>query len=100
MTIDSLSVWRVTKGPNRDWPLAVCDYTSVNARGDLEETDIIHKTWVGESGRIYHNSTHRWYYLDQQEVDDVVVFRNTDSRGLHVPCESMKSLDKHLMVQR
>ena len=77
----------MTSGPNRDWPLAVCDYTSLSPHGDLEETDIIHKTWVGESGRFYSNPNHKWYFLDNQQVDDVVVFRNTDSRGVDIPCK-------------
>ncbi|TAQ88908.1 hypothetical protein B7494_g2748 [Chlorociboria aeruginascens] len=78
-------VWRVTKGPNQDWPLAVCDYTSVDCGADLEATDIVHKEWVGESGRVYHNPKHKWYFLDQQQAQDVIVFRNTDSRGFDIP---------------
>lgn len=79
-----LNMWRVTKGPNRDWPLALCDYNTL-VEQDYEESDIIHRDYVGESARFYCNDAHRWYFLDHQDVDDVVVFRNTDSRGTSIP---------------
>lgn len=81
------SIWRVTKGPNQDWPLALCDYQTIHEQ-DYEESDIIHRDYVGESARFYSNDAHRWYFLDYQDVDDVVVFRNTDSRGTSIPCKS------------
>ncbi|KAF2685914.1 hypothetical protein K458DRAFT_336800 [Lentithecium fluviatile CBS 122367] len=79
-----LNVWRVTKGPNRDWPLALCDYTSLNL-DDVEFSDVVHKDKVGESTRLYANSGHRWYYIDKQTTSEVAIFRNVDSRGLEYP---------------
>jgi len=77
-------VWRVTQGPNDDWPLAICDYSTIDLN-DLESTDVIHKERIGESLRLYHNRSQRWYYLSDQNTDEVTIFRNTDSRGTHIP---------------
>lgn len=77
------SVWRVTKGPNRDWPLGLCDYTTLDLE-DVEFSDVIHKQKVGESTRLHYNHQQRWYYLDNQTTAEVAVFRNVDSRGLEV----------------
>ncbi|KAK0702781.1 hypothetical protein B0H67DRAFT_675987 [Lasiosphaeris hirsuta] len=79
-----INVWRVTDGPNNDWPLAVCGHQTVNP-SDIETTDVIHDTYVGESVRAYYNPNHRWYYLSNQQVDEVVIFCNTDSRGMEFP---------------
>ncbi|PMD44120.1 hypothetical protein L207DRAFT_563173 [Hyaloscypha variabilis F] len=79
-----INVWRVTNGPNDDWPLALCDYNTV-ALDDLEMSDVIHENYVGESVRVYFDPKHQWYFLSEQQDDEVVIFRNTDSRGFEIP---------------
>jgi hypothetical protein len=59
------SVWRVTKGPNRDWPLGLCDYTTLDLE-HVEFSDVIHKQKVGESTRLHYNHQQRWHYLDSR----------------------------------
>ncbi|KAF3144136.1 hypothetical protein TWF703_009431 [Orbilia oligospora] len=78
------TAWRVTKGPNNDWPLAVCDARTVS-REDVEQNDVIHRTHVGESLRLYHNPKHKWHFLSSQEVTEVVLFRNASSKELQLP---------------
>ncbi|KAI1194880.1 hypothetical protein F5X97DRAFT_309774, partial [Nemania serpens] len=84
LSFDFVNVWRVTKEPSRDWPLAVCDYSTISA-DDVEFTDIIHRDHVGENLRLYSNSHHKWYFLDHQQVSEVLVFRNIHAEGLEVP---------------
>ncbi|EGX45093.1 hypothetical protein AOL_s00173g194 [Orbilia oligospora ATCC 24927] len=79
-----INAWRVTKGPNNDWPLAVCDARTVS-REDVEQNDVIHRTHVGESLRLYHNPKHKWHFLSSQEVTEVVLFRNASSKELQLP---------------
>ncbi|KAJ3535230.1 hypothetical protein NM208_g7222 [Fusarium decemcellulare] len=78
---DLINVWRVLAGPNDDWPLAVCDYLSVDIEHDITTNDALHLTRVGENWLLYRNQAHRWYYLSAMEEDDLIVFRNTDSMG-------------------
>lgn len=85
----SLSVWRVLKGPNDDWPLALCDFQTVNFSQDVMHNDCLHQTRVGENWLLQANETHQWYYLSAQEESDLIVFRNTDSKGRRA-CELKK----------
>ena len=75
------SVWRVLRGPNNDWPLAVCDYESVDLEADTINCDVIHEHCLGENILLFKNSKHKWYYLSYQDIDDLIVFRNTSSKG-------------------
>jgi len=95
---ESISVWRVTQGPNNDWPLAICDYSTIDLN-DLESTDVIHKERIGESLRLYHNRSQRWYYLSDQNTDEVTIFRNTDSRGTHIPCKHTRSPSNSVVLK-
>lgn len=81
------SVWRPTRGPNRDWPLGLCDYRTVTPE-DIEFNDVVHEGHIGESMRLYANPSHRWYFLDRQTTNQVALFRNTHSDGLEIPCKS------------
>lgn len=74
------SVWRVLRGPNNDWPLGLCDYDSVSPEDSIAN-DFLCSTFVGENKLLHANPNHRWYYLSDQKVDELVVFRNIDSKG-------------------
>ncbi|CAH0055133.1 unnamed protein product [Clonostachys solani] len=52
---------------------------------DVEVNDVIHDTYVGESVRAYFDPGHRWYFLSEQKVEETIMFRNTDSRGMQYP---------------
>lgn len=75
------SVWKILAGPNDDWPLAVCDYLSIDWQRDTTANDALHLQRVGENWLLHHNENQRWYYLSRMETDDLIVFRNTDSKG-------------------
>ncbi|KAI9670068.1 MAG: hypothetical protein M1817_004548 [Caeruleum heppii] len=87
---DQLNIWRVLRGPNNDWPLALCDFRSVEPGRDPILNDVIYAHEVSESYLLHPNEKHEWHYVSDQEVEDVVVFRNTASEGRKVP--SMPSL--------
>ncbi|KAK5652364.1 hypothetical protein OQA88_10556 [Cercophora sp. LCS_1] len=78
---DLINIWKVLAGPNNDWPLAVCDCESVDFAKDYLANDVINERGVGENGLMQYSSRHRWYYLADQEVDDLIVFRNSNSWG-------------------
>ncbi|CAI6089576.1 unnamed protein product [Clonostachys chloroleuca] len=78
---DLINVWKVLKGPNNDWPLAVCDYKTVDLSADTTANDALHLTGVGENWLLHHNNKQRWYYFSSMDIDDLIVFRNSDSKG-------------------
>ncbi|RMJ08400.1 hypothetical protein CDV36_011981 [Fusarium kuroshium] len=80
MDFDILNLWRPLYGPNDDWPLAVCDYTSVED-GDIILNDDLHRDRAVENCLLHPNAAHRWHYIAGQTPEDVLVFRTVDSRG-------------------
>lgn len=69
------------KGPNNDWPLALCDYTSVDIENDTIENDVLHVSNVGENWLLHANKKHSWHYLSDQTPDEIILFRNSNSKG-------------------
>lgn len=75
----AINVWRPLKTVFRD-PLAVCDWSSVDAKKDwIAERFIFPNSW-NELGEISHNPDHRWYYLNQQTPNEPLVFVQYDSK--------------------
>lgn len=74
-------MWRVLKGPNNDWPLALSDFSLINAEKDITTNDALHYKRVGENSLLHHDDAHRWYYLSDMMENDLIVFRNVDSEG-------------------
>jgi hypothetical protein len=73
-------VWKVLRGPNNDWPLALCDYQTIDMENDTISSDVLHERSVGENVILHKNPKHTWYYLSNQDEDDLIVFRNVNSK--------------------
>ncbi|KAK7912200.1 hypothetical protein PG985_014681 [Apiospora marii] len=73
------SLWHPLEGPNQDWPLALCDATSLDSENDLEVTDYVTTTNNREHCMVYNREGHRWWYLSHQEVTEAFIFRQYDS---------------------
>jgi len=71
------SIWRPLRRVTA-WPLAFCDATTV-AAGDLIHCDIVRRRFVGETLFAKHNPGHKWYYLSNQDVNEVAVLQIYDS---------------------
>lgn len=74
----SHSVWKPLRGPLRDWPLALCDAASVQAN-DLTPADVVFDTKVTENMQVHHDAAQKWYYLEDQDPSELLVFRQADS---------------------
>ena len=64
----------------RDWPLTLCDASTVVAENDLEPADLVYADYVIENCQVYHTARQKWYYLRDQTPSEAWVFRQTDSR--------------------
>ncbi|KAG8163191.1 hypothetical protein KVR01_006488 [Diaporthe batatas] len=78
---DIINVWRPLIGPNDDWPLAICDWTTIDSQNDILVNDGIRRDRVDENCLLHYNEAHRWYYIKDQTTEDLLVFRNVDSSG-------------------
>lgn len=55
------------------------DYRSVSKAYDLIAADVIYPHYVGESFNVFHNDSHKWYYLSDQMPEEVLIFKSFDS---------------------
>lgn len=71
-----------------DWPLALCDGRTVDHDADLVETDHIQRKYTGPTMYMMHNPNQRFYYFGGQRDDEVLIFKNFDSKEDACPCKS------------
>ncbi len=95
------SLWRVFSQPPQDWPLAICDYTSVRPDEGLDNRmyfvdEIPDDLYLempadapGASGfEFHHNPDHQWWYFPDMTRDEILFFKLNDSdqsRAWRVP---------------
>lgn len=77
---EPVSIWRPLNKTD-DWPLAVCDYNTIDQDNDIILTDSIRRNMIIEVSLLHYNEAHKWYYLDGHGIEDLLVFRNVDSEG-------------------
>jgi hypothetical protein len=77
------SVWLVLKGPTNDWPLALCDFRTVNIEHDTPTNDIVvgHGDGSIENSLIHFAEGQKWMYRSDMDLEDIILFRQTDSSG-------------------
>jgi len=75
------SVWRPLRGPLYDWPLAVCDASTVDTTNDFTSHDVVYSTKARENIMVFHNEKQKWYYLSGQKPSELLLFRQADTEG-------------------
>ncbi|MCJ1361286.1 hypothetical protein MMC16_000384 [Acarospora aff. strigata] len=73
-----INLWRPIKNPVEDWPLAICDGSTIDME-DLIETDTVRRDYIGSNMFALHRETQAWYYLHKQQADEVLIFKQFDS---------------------
>ncbi|HZF96569.1 MAG TPA: CmcJ/NvfI family oxidoreductase [Allosphingosinicella sp.] len=77
------NVWRSLRPPPQDTPLALCDARSVR-REDMIASDAVAICGTNQRSVEFvsylHDPAHRWGYFSAMEPDEVIVFRQHDSR--------------------
>ncbi|KAF9235941.1 hypothetical protein BU15DRAFT_89359 [Melanogaster broomeanus] len=74
-----INVWRPMSKPSIDYPLALCDYRTVDPARDLVPVALIYPDRVGETFGVKYNEAHRWKYQRDMGVDEVVLIKCYDS---------------------
>ena len=82
---ESINIWRSTKPETiRMMPLAVCDMRSVAPEdivfGDGQNTGNIKQYTKVVDQRLIHGRHQRWYYFPDMTADEVLLFRQYDTR--------------------
>jgi hypothetical protein len=73
-----LNVWRPINGPVEQWPLAVCDRTTMNA-SDLVDAELKWAHRTGYVAVLRHEPRQRWFYVPRMEPAEVLAFTCYDS---------------------
>lgn len=76
-----INAWHPLTGPTRDWPLAVCDASSVDFENDGVPGDIVQIDRVTENMQIHNNEKQQWFYLSDQMPSEMLLFKNADSES-------------------
>ncbi|KAF5667726.1 hypothetical protein FDENT_12034 [Fusarium denticulatum] len=74
-----INIWRPIFHPVEDWPLAVCDGSTVPPE-KLIKVDHVRKHHIGESLYPLECDRYRWYYLNKQTPDEVLLIKMFDSK--------------------
>jgi hypothetical protein len=83
------SVWRPLHHVVEDWPLTVCDGSTVSY-DDLLATDIVREDFeehVGSNMFALYREKCQWYYLSRQKPNEAWIFKQFDSdKGVKARC--------------
>lgn len=74
------SFWKSFQSHGNDWPLALCDYRSINYVADCRVADRVYHDRFTENQHLHFNPGHKWFYVKDLRPDEVVVFRQLDSQ--------------------
>jgi hypothetical protein len=65
----------------KDWPLGLLDYASIDKEKDLVASDNIYTHVIRETYNVLWNERHKWYYLEDQQPDEVLMFKTFDTHA-------------------
>jgi len=75
-----INLWRPISHAAYDWPLALCDYRSVDTKEDLVPTTLRYPDRDGETLGVKYNPNHKWKYVRGMEPDEFVLIKCFDSK--------------------
>jgi hypothetical protein len=72
------NVWRAINGTVEQWPLAICDMTSMK-REDFVDAELRWPHRTGHVCAVRYSPAQRWLYVPSMDVAEVLVFKCYDS---------------------
>ena len=70
-----INLWRPIHHAAWDWPLAFCDFRSIDVKNDLVPTDLVYPDRKGETLSVKYNPNHKWKYLKGMEPDEFALIK-------------------------
>jgi len=74
-----INLWRPISHPAIDWPLALCDYRSIDIKKDVFPVALVYPDREGETMGVKSNENHKWKYLYGMTPDEIVLIKCFDS---------------------
>ncbi|KAH9944646.1 hypothetical protein B0H21DRAFT_746472 [Amylocystis lapponica] len=75
-----LNLWRPLTHPALDWPLALCDWRSVDPARDVVPVTLRYPDSEGETFGVRHSRAYRWKYVRGMRPDEFVLIKCYDSQ--------------------
>ena len=70
-----INLWRPIAVPALDWPLALCDYRSVDVKRDVFPVALIYPDREGETLAVKYNENYKWKYLHGMTPEEIVLIK-------------------------
>jgi hypothetical protein len=70
-----INLWRPILHTALDWPLALCDYWSIDTKEDLVPVALVYPDREGETFGVKYNPNHQWKYIRGMEPDEGVLIK-------------------------
>ncbi|KAH0579664.1 hypothetical protein J132_02508 [Termitomyces sp. J132] len=74
-----INLWRPINHPAIDWPLALCDYNSVDPKKDTFAVALIYPDREGETYGMKYNPNQKWKYFHGMTPEEAVLIKCFDS---------------------
>ncbi|KAF5386422.1 hypothetical protein D9757_006633 [Collybiopsis confluens] len=74
-----INLWRPISHTAWDWPLALCDYRTIDRRRDLVPTALVYPEHEGETLSVRYHPDHRWKYMKGMTTDELVLIKCYDT---------------------
>jgi len=81
-----LNVWLPLYHEVNDWPLAVCDGSSISPEHDLVKVDFVQGSHKGANIYLLPRDKHKWYFIRNQQIDEAFVFKIFDTATVDAKC--------------
>ncbi|KAI0746840.1 hypothetical protein C8Q80DRAFT_1105202 [Daedaleopsis nitida] len=76
-----INLWRPIAHPAYDWPLALCDYRTVDRANNLVPTALRYPDRDGQTFSVKYNPSYKWRYLRGMEPEELVLIKCYDSKN-------------------
>ncbi|KAG1883568.1 hypothetical protein F4604DRAFT_1735447 [Suillus subluteus] len=70
-----INLWRPISHAAVDWPLALCDFRSVDVEKDLVPVALLYPDREGETFGVKYNPNHQWKYLKAMTPEEFVLIK-------------------------
>lgn len=70
-----INLWRPISHAAIDWPLALCDYRTVDPKSDTFPVALVYPDREGETMGISYNPNHKWKYFYGMTPDEFVLIK-------------------------
>jgi len=74
-----INLWRPISHPADDWPLALCDFRSVNPTTDVLPVALVYPDREGETFGVTYNPKQKWTYFSGVTPEELILIKCYDS---------------------